>query len=301
MLSINIPVYNNDVVDLVKELSAQADICKIEYEIRIYDDCSDVAFKLANKIIADLPNVEYREMEYNLGRSAIRNKMGLEAKSEMLLFIDADSEIIKKDYLQSYIDNYKKGYVLCGGTTYHPQKPAKSEQLLRWTYGRKREAISAACRNGRKGFVITSNNFLIGKEVFHKVHFREEIKGYGHEDTMLGYDLFKNNYNILHIDNPVRHIGLENTRVFLLKTQRALENLEKISTCYLKEDQRFIKQVNFLNKYKKITTIFPAFFLRYFYFTFHRMLERNLLGNYPRLLFFDLYKLSYYSTIKSHR
>ena len=76
---------------------------------------------------------------------------------------------VHKNYLKNFIQSIKPGYVLCGGTVYKEQPPVRPEQYLRWFYGTRREAISAEKRNNSKGFIITSNNFLIEKKVFEKV------------------------------------------------------------------------------------------------------------------------------------
>ena len=209
MLSVNIPVYNIEVVDLVNDLHQQATGLDIDFEIRVYDDGSDEIFKSLNRILKSKPNVVYIEMKKNLGRAGVRNKMGADSVFDWLLFIDADSKIISADYLQNYLESRNKSRVLCGGTAYAKQKPADQEKLLRWTYGTKREAVTAAVRNRSKGFIITSNNFFIAKELFDRVYFREELLEYGHEDTLLGYDLFCAGVEILHIDNPLDHTGLE--------------------------------------------------------------------------------------------
>lgn len=298
MLSINIPVYNYEVGDLISQLADQAEELKIQFEIRIYDDGSREEIKLKNRIIATFPGVVYVELDKNLGRSAIRNKMGFESQFQYLLFIDADSLPADKNYLRNYIENIKPGRVLCGGTTYKTEKPVQPEKYLRWFYGTHREAISADTRNNNKGFIITSNNFLIEKQVFEEIHFREEIEKYGHEDTLLGYDLFKNKIEIFHIENPVEHTGLEDSTVFIEKTRTALKSLHQITLTILPGDTVFVQQVYFLNRYSAITKYIPAAFLRLFHHFFHRIIEQNLSGKNPRLLFFDLYKLGFYSTLK---
>ncbi|HRX10553.1 MAG TPA: glycosyltransferase, partial [Draconibacterium sp.] len=276
----------------------QADELKIKYEIRVYDDGSANEIKLQNRQIAAKSNVVYVELEKNLGRSAVRNKMGFESKFQNLLFIDADSLPVEKNYLKKYIENLKPGQVLCGGTVYNRQKPVDQEKYLRWVYGTNREAISAENRNSKKGFIITSNNFLIEKPVFEEVHFREDIKNYGHEDTLLGYDLFRAGIEIFHIDNPLEHTGLEDSSVFISKTKTALESLCLIEKQLLAGDKVFVRQVNFLNRYYKITQFLPPFFLRLFYKFGHSFIRRNLEGINPNLFLFDLYKLGFYSTLK---
>jgi glycosyltransferase involved in cell wall biosynthesis len=298
MLSINIPVYNYQVNELVWQLVEQAEELQLGYEIRVYDDGSQEEIKLQNRKIAGLQNVIYNELEKNLGRSAIRNKMGFESKFKYLLFIDADSLPVSEDYLENFIEYVKPNRVLCGGTAYKPEKPIQADKYLRWFYGTNREAISAKIRNNKKGFIITSNNFLIEKQVFEKIHFREEIKMYGHEDTLLGYDLFRNKIEIFHIDNPLEHTGLEDSRGFIEKTKTALKSLYQITQKILPGDKVFVEQVYFLKKYQAISKYIPSMFLSLFFKLFHRGIERKLTSSKPSLFLFDLYKLGFYSTLK---
>ncbi len=297
MLSVNIPVYNIEVGSLVKQISEQALLLGIDYEIRVYDDGSTEDIKSANKEIKSIANVIYKELAKNVGRSAIRNKMGLDSAKKYLLFIDADSKIIKEDYLHYFLTNTKDNRILCGGTSYSTNKPQDKKQLLRWTYGTKREAITSNERNAKKGFIITSNNFLIERTVFEKIHFRESLKTYGHEDTLLGYDLFMNGIEILHIQNPVEHTGLEDAETFIEKTEIALKNLKKIHKELIHDRENFRSQINFLHKYYRINKIIPPFILRVAYRIFGNTIKKNLTGTNPCLSWFDFYKLTYFATI----
>ena len=63
MLSVNIPVYNYEVGELVAQLILQAQDLKIEFEIRIYDDGSEEKFKLKNRLISKNSNVVYLELK----------------------------------------------------------------------------------------------------------------------------------------------------------------------------------------------------------------------------------------------
>jgi len=298
MLSINIPVFNIEVNDLVLQLVQQAEKLNVPFEIRVYDDGSEEKVKTANRGIIQLPGVKYTELKTNLGRAAIRNKMGFGSIYNYLLFIDADSKIISDDYLKTFLKEAKPKCVLCGGTAYQKEKPAEKEKILRWAYGTQREAVSIEKRNRKKGFIITSNNFLIERKIFEQVHFREDIRDYGHEDTVLGFDLFKSGIEIRHIDNPVEHTGLEDAEIFLEKSRKALKNLKYISEVIVKNDEVFVTQVNFLNRVRSISKWLPPAFLRLFYSIFHTFLEKNLKSENPRIKWFDFYKLSYFSTIK---
>jgi hypothetical protein len=188
---------------------------------------------------------------------------------------------------------------MCGGTSYSENRPADPKKLLRWYYGTQREALSAQQKNRNKGFVITSNNFLIGKEVFKKTHFREDIKKYGHEDTMLGYDLFTNGENIVHFDNPVEHTGLEDSAIFLNKTKLAVKNLWYITENLIDDKASFSHQVTFLRKYQKLTRFIPETFFRFLFEKLKKIMEKNLTGANPKLFIFDFYKVCYFANIKS--
>jgi len=299
MLSINIPVYNIEVSDLVADLIEQGKLLKVPFEIRVYDDGSHEAIKKQNRKLKAEPEVVYTELPDNLGRAAIRNRMGNDSIYQNLLFIDADSKVVAEDYLKKYFEAAKPDAVICGGTTYQTKTPAESEKLLRWTYGIEREAIAAQKRSSAKGFIITSNNFLINKEVFQRIHFREELKTYGHEDTLLGYDLHRSGISIQHIDNPLEHTGLEDAETFLSKTKMALENLKRIAAVLLEEDRLFTDQMAFLRTYRKITRWIPPVLLRFVFKLAHPIVEKNLKGKNPSLFLFDLYKLSYFAQLKN--
>lgn len=299
MLSINIPVYNIEVVRLVKQLVLQAEALKIQYEIRVYDDGSDDIFKSINKNLIEIPHVVYIELDKNLGRSAIRNKMGVESAYDLLLFMDADSKVVDKNYLHNYITYFKPGTVLCGGRCYSPIKPRDVQKIFHWTYGMKREAISATKRMRNTGVFFMSNNFMLEKRTFEHVRFREEIQKYGHEDTLFGYDLFCKGYSIVHIDNPLEHIGIENSSVFLKKSKLALDNLKLIEENLLTGDSDFRQNVNFLRKYYKITHWLPTDLITSFFKKYSHKIEQNLQGKSPSLFLFDLYKVGYYSLIKN--
>ncbi len=297
MLSINIPVYNIEVSDLVRQIKGQADALSVEYDIRVYDDCSEEKFKIKNRWLAEVPNILYLELDKNIGRAAIRNKMGFDSTRRYQLFIDADSRLVTEGFLKNYIEHAVSGCIICGGTSYSDTKPDDSRKMLRWKYGHLREAVPAKTRTGKKGFIISSNNFFIDSGLFRKIHFREEIRSYGHEDTLLGFDLFINGAEPMHIDNPVEHTGIEDSAVFLKKTQDALKNLHFISKNAAPDASALKSRISFLKAYEKLTKLVPASVIRWIYKNTKAIFESNLTGKNPSLFLYDLYKLGYYAEI----
>jgi hypothetical protein len=66
---------------------------------------------------------------------------------------------------------------------------------------------------------------MIKKEIFDKTHFNDKLYNYGHEDTLLGFELMLAGITIEHINNPVLHGGLVTNEEFLKKTVSGIQNL----------------------------------------------------------------------------
>ena len=103
MISICIPIYNFNVVELVKKLIHQSNQLKIVYEVLCIDDGSENIWKEQNQSLNKLENVNYYELKNNLGRSKIRNMMAKEAKHDFLLFLDCDSALISDTFISNYV------------------------------------------------------------------------------------------------------------------------------------------------------------------------------------------------------
>lgn len=228
MLSILIPVYNYNVTHLVTELRRQAEELEIVYEICLLDDASTENFRKANRDLIHKTNIRYEELSENVGRSAIRNRLVEMAKYEYLLFMDCDSGVIMPRYLQTYVEALDSQCLLYGGRAYLPKAPVDPQYFLHWQYGRQREQQDVQERQKNPYHAFMTNNFLMPKNLFKSITFDESLRTYGHEDTLFGMELAKRNIQILHLDNPLLHMGLERTEVFLAKTKMAVHNLARL-------------------------------------------------------------------------
>ncbi len=295
MISVLIPIYNFDIRPLVKKLSVQAKFNKIAIEILCIDDASDLIYRDLNTEIAFFELVRFIQLEVNIGRSAIRNKLASEAKFDFLLFIDCDTIPELENYLEIYYRNLKHNAVLYGGRTYQKDIPSK-EFYFHWLYGSRREVATVAERKEQPYQRFMTNNFLIDKNVFLRIKFDEQIRQYGHEDTLFGLELKNRGVEIIHLDNPMQHIGLEKSEIFIRKTERACENLLMIAQ---KHDVR--KEIKLL-RYFLLTKKLQLHFLFLFLFkSFKNSLLKNLNGKNPSLLLFDFYKLGYMILFKNKK
>ena len=289
MLSICIPVYNYDVVRLVQDLHVQAEGVGYPYEILLMDDASDESFRKKNQAIG-LESVRYIQLNENIGRAKIRNRLAGEAKYPYLLFMDCDSAVSSPWYIENYTRFFEPQTVCCGGRSYEEKEPADST-WLRWKYGVERECVSASERRKNSNSGFQTNNFLIHKSVFEKVKFNEDLAGYGHEDTFFGLELLGQGVIIRHIDNPLIHLGLESASGFLEKTENGIANLHRIELLlrekypeYIKHS-RLMKSKLFLQKFHLLGVIAKLFNLM------RQPVKNYLLRKKPSLLIFDLYRL----------
>src|SRR5690606_28776602 len=89
------------------------------------------------------------------------------------------------------------------------------------------------------------------KNVLSILKFNPIIKNYGHEDTLLAYQISLAKLNVIHIQNPVKHGSIDTNTIFIGKTILALNNLKLIYNKNL-IDQHFVK---LLYWHKKLSVI----------------------------------------------
>lgn len=297
-ISLLIPVLNYDIIALVHSMKNAMGKVPEFFEILIGDDGSSEEYRAKYKTL-EAEHVKVISSKKNIGRAAIRNKLALAAKGDFLLFIDADVMFpgTAEAYILKWLPSMKISRVVCGGTLYHDSAPGDPDKLLRWKYGKWREQKSAAERNKHPHAGFSTFNVLIERSVFSKIRFNEELKQYGHEDTLLGYQLKKAGINILHIDNGLMHEGLESNRDFLNKTKLGIENLSKLYD-KVTDKNAFSQTVRLLGIYNKLkyfglTRILAAVFIRY-----RDRMEIRLDSSNISLYLFAFYKMSMFCTYR---
>lgn len=300
MLSICIPIYNYDVTALVYELNKQAEASLANYEILLIDDNSSIiSLKEKNRELNKLNNVRYIELDKNIRRSAIRNLLANESKCSYLLFMDCDAAVCKDDYIIKYLAECKPNVVCCGGCAYN-QTPPPSDHLLRWHIGIHRESSDATSRNKQPNSKFTAFNFLIDKHILLNTPFDEKLNKYGHEDTLFGIELMNKNVRFTHIDNPLIHLGIDTTEIFLKKTEEGIINLIEIEE-NMEDKTQFIQSVKLLNTYYKLKKLYLTHIYILGFRIFRKTLLNNLKGENPKLTYFDAYKLGCVCLLKAKK
>lgn len=298
MISILIPVNNYDIVALVHSMRDGLEKVPEYCEILIGDDGSSADFR--NKYLQlEGAGVRVIVSEKNIGRAAIRNRLALEAKGDHLLFIDADTMIqgTAEAYLLKWLPMINTSRVICGGTWYTETAPGDPDKILRWKYGRKIEQRKASERNKHPHSGFSTFNVLIDKSVFSKLRFNEELKQYGHEDTLLGYQLKKAGIDVLHIDNPLIHEGIESNRDYLNKTKLGIENLSHLYDI-VTDKRAFSSAVRMLRIYNRLYDFRLTRILAGIYIHYRDKMEIRLDSANASLLLFGFYKVCMFCTFR---
>lgn len=293
MLSILIPVYNEVVVDLVDTLRKQCAREKVTFEILCFDDGSKEKYKLQNAQIASYFGVNYTEMSQNLGRAKIRNWLAKSASFENLLFLDGDSKPFGRWFVKNYLNHVGQADIIAGGRGYSKKPPRAKSKRLHWKYGKFRESRSPAVRNKHPYLYFHSNNFLVKRNIILQQPFDEKLLTYGYEDLLLAKAIKEKGHSILHINNPVQHLGLEKSKVFLKKTKDAIQNLVFLKYSGLGLETKLervagrIQDLGFHEDFIKLYEVFES------------RVEDNLLSASPSLRYLDAFKLYYYYRIRN--
>jgi len=301
-ISLLIPVFDYDIVALVHSMKSAMGKVPEFCEILVGDDGSSVEFREKYKSLEG-DGIKVISSKKNIGRAAIRNKLALEAKGDFLLYIDADAMLpgTAEAYMVKWLPFLTVSSVLCGGVLYHDSAPGDPDKLLRWKYGKSREQRKAVDRNKSPHAGFSTFNVLISKSVFSKIRFNEELKQYGHEDTLMGYQLKKAGIGVLHIDNGLMHEGLESNKEFLNKTKLGIENLSKLfdnvtDKKAFSETVRILKIYNILDVIR-LTRILAGIFIKY-----RDRMEIRLDSNKISLNLFGFYKMCMFCTFREiHR
>jgi glycosyltransferase involved in cell wall biosynthesis len=289
MLSVLIPTYNYNTFSLVKEMHQQLTFEAISFEIICLDDGSKTSLNVKNEQINTLSFSSFKSLEKNVGRSAIRNLLADTAKYKWLLFLDADVIPVRSNFVKNYIACFKTDKtVFCGGILYQNKK--ENVGLLRYKYGKKHEEISSQQRNKNAEKYFFTSNFLIQKSIFEVLRFDENLTQYGKEDLLFSRQLTQKSYRIEHLNNEVYHLGLDENKLFVSKTKKAMENLVFL------DNQALIdaKETPLLEMVRKITLLKMTIIIASFYPFFEKLTSKK-----SSVFFLNCLKVSYICHLKT--
>lgn len=288
MISICIPVYNYNIDDLIDQLLQQCALQKEYTEILIYDDSSTEDINL--NFIDELVTTYYGKE--NMGSVESRKFLANKSQNKWILFLDADLELPNQDFLANYFSVIKNNADLYyGGVIYNEREP-DPEKILRWKYGHRKETrIPKSSEDIYTHFISCS--YLINQKTFNTIFTNSTIKGYG-QDIYLSLLLKQYRINVEYINNPVIHLGLETSEVYLKKSLEGIEttfNAEQkglIPDNYRPVQRAYLK----LKRTKSLKLFIGIIKSR------EKIIRKNLLSTNPKLIYLDFIKLYHYSRLK---
>ena len=139
-------------------------------------------------------------------------------------------------------------------------------------------------------------NFLIHKNIFSTVSFNETIPNLRHEDTLFSYNLKQQKIKVLHIENPVFHLGLDDFEVAIKKENESILGLK-----YLIDHQ--LLPTDYV-RLSKIAAEIDKLNLNFAFAIFYKITKpyflKNIASNNPSLFIFDLYRLGNLCNLNSN-
>ena len=288
-LSILIPCYNCQCVELVKGLVTQCeDIEGLRYEVIVADDGStDKHLCLLNEELLNLEHVRYITREKNIGRACIRNFLVQQATYEWVLFVDSDLSIIREDYIQSYIQLDSTFLVAYGSYEVGNENTTN----LRYLY--EKDAAPKHTMEQRKLHPyhhLHTANLMMKRTTALTYPFDERFKRYGFEDVLLGKELQEHNVCIAQINNPLLFDHFETNDSYMEKTEEALQTLYT----FRNELSGFSSLLTFNYHLHR----WGLHYLILFIFQQKRRKWRTILcGERPNLKLYIIYKLGYFISL----
>ncbi len=285
MISILIPVYRYDVQNLVRQIDAQIQSTGWAVELILLDDGSGMKWEALKE---EFPQYSFLSNSLNRGRSFCRNRLVELARYENVIFLDCDVQLWDRpEWLQTYAQLLMSEgpAVYYGSCLYPDEKPQDPRLLLHWKYGRLKENPSLEYRKKHAVACFHTVNFATKRALCLVQPFEEQLNRYGHEDSLWALKISELGIPIIHIQNPVLHLGINNHRQFLRNTASSIKNLLSLKR----------NGINMPSKLLRAYLLLDRIHLSAMLFRLYRFVERhivhNLLGNDPKLSFLAIYKM----------
>jgi hypothetical protein len=164
----------------------------------------------------------------NLGRAAARNRLAQAARGRHILFLDADMAPERQGFFERWLDliEAEDPAVAFGGFDV-PKGPVRPEHKLHWDVQRKGDCIPAARRRRSPALSLATSNLLVRRDLALALPFDAHFAGWGFEDSewALRADA---QVNILHVDNPATHLGLDAPGALLAKYAGSALNFARL-------------------------------------------------------------------------
>ena len=288
-LSVLTPFHKHDPSALLARFSAAPK----GVEFVLLDDGSGSASLLANVVTAVAATGAPARIIVsgpNLGRAAGRNRLISEARGDYVLFLDADMLPDDRLFLDIWLGVIatQTPLVAFGGLSLFNATRTQETALHYALFGRS-DCLPARARQRRAAQATASANLLVERAFLLAHPFDPAFTGWGFEDTDWALKAARF-ADILHVDNPATHAGLDDVPTLLRKSAEAGANFARLARKHPGAVRRFAA-----HRLARALRLTPA---RRSQQKFYRWLARDPLGAAPmrvRCAALKLLRATYYA------
>lgn len=211
-------------------------------EFVLLDDGSASATLLANVIgTAETANAPARIVVWgqNQGRAAARNRLIGEARGDYVLFLDADMMPDTPGFLAIWLGVIatQAPLVAFGGLSL-AHAARTPETALHYAMFGGSDCHKARTRARRPAQSTASSNLLVQRAFLAEHPFDNSYTGWGFEDVDWALSVSRH-AEILHIENPATHVGLDDVATLMRKSAEAGPNFARLARKHPKHVKRF--------------------------------------------------------------
>lgn len=232
-LSVLIPFYKDDAKDLLERLDAQ--IGKQAIEILLYDDGTndaELTARMQGAVKQSKGPVGLMTNTDNHGRSAARNQLFVKSRGDWVLFLDADMRPSQDTFLENYLSLIEScgADILFGGFEVEAQQEDADRDIHR-ALSEVSDCLTLDERQAAGPQYVASSNLCVRRDVLHMEPFDSGFEGWGWEDSEWAARVSKR-FNLVHIENPAVHLGLETTETLLKRFATSGPNYRRFTKAH---------------------------------------------------------------------
>lgn len=218
-LSVLVPFFRDNPAALIAALAAspigahQVELIAVDDGNRRADLAADVFDAMAHAPFA----CTLITREANSGRAIARNRLIARARGAHVLFLDADMALLDRWFLPRWLQliDTENPAVAFGGFTVDPN-PDDRDVALHAFISKRSDCRPAAHRARHPAQALATSNLLVRRDVLNAFAFDPGFRGWGYEDSEWAFRV-ASRHAIRHIDNPLRHLGLDTTDALIAK------------------------------------------------------------------------------------